>query len=59
MAVSSRSGVQPTPAQRCNRTENPSRIKSLVDRPVRRRTLARFLSYPSRLQMQNPIEDTP
>ncbi|WP_144030249.1 hypothetical protein [Burkholderia sp. AU6039] len=59
MAVGSRSRMPPTPVHRCNRTENPSRIKPLADRPVRRRTLARFLSYRSRLQMQNPIEDTP
>ncbi|MDW9242146.1 hypothetical protein C7S13_2734 [Burkholderia cepacia] len=39
--------------------ENPSRIKSLADRPVPRRRLARFLSYRLRLQMQNLIEDTP
>ena len=31
----------------------------LADRPVPRCRLARFLSYRSRLQMQNPIEDTP
>ncbi|WP_412525863.1 hypothetical protein [Burkholderia lata] len=59
MAVGSGNRAPPTLAHRGSCTENPSRIKSLADRPVRWRRLARFLSYPSRLQMQNPIEDTP
>jgi hypothetical protein len=51
--------MPPTPAHHGGRTENPSGIKSLADRPGLRCNLARFLSYRSRLHLQNPIEDTP
>ncbi|MFH5254192.1 hypothetical protein ACGTRS_23450 [Burkholderia semiarida] len=47
----------PSAGRRC--TEKPSRIKFLPHRWTLHRRLARFLKQRPRLQMQNPIEDTP
>ncbi|UOB54113.1 hypothetical protein ACJ51O_09620 [Burkholderia pyrrocinia] len=59
MAVNMFYRLAPTPAQRLGRAENPNQIKSLAYRPAPLCRLACFLSQRSRLQMQNPIEDTP
>ncbi|TDA45779.1 hypothetical protein [Burkholderia pyrrocinia] len=59
MAVNMFYRLAPTPAQRLGRAENPNQIKSLAHRPAPLCRLACFLSQRSRLQMQNPIEDTP